>query len=130
MGVFLDYTSNLFANLNKTPTNLLQTGTSFIPHVVVVNSIIVCNLIEQPIRFNLKKQRTDVGSTTIFYVKDKEIAPYSSVDIIKNYGFEIYLHYNLTPLITDILLCFSNTAVQKFDCEITYSILNETPLAL
>lgn len=128
MGLFLDYTSNLFAGLNKTPTTILQTGTSLIPHVIVVNGINICNLTAQPIRFNLQKERTTTASTDIFYIKNLEIAASGSIDVIKQFGLQIYLYYTQTPLLTDKLICFSNTVAQTFDCEITYSILNETPI--
>ena len=129
MGLFLDYTSNLFAGLNKTPTTILETSTNGIPHVIAVNSVMVCNLTAQPIRLNLQKIRTDTGSTTVFYVKDFELAAYKSVNLIDQYNVQIYLYYTLTPLVTDKLICFSNTVAQTFDCEVNYSILNETPIS-
>lgn len=128
MGLFLDYTSNLFAGLNKTPTTILETSTNGIAHVIAVNSVMVCNLTAQPIRLNLQKIRTDTSSTTVFYVKDFELGAYKSVNLIEQYNVQIYLYYTLTPLVTDKLICFSNTVAQTFDCEVNYSILKETPI--
>jgi hypothetical protein len=145
MGLFCGYTSNLFAGLNKTPTTILETSTNGIPHVIAVNSVIICNITGQPIRLNLQKMRTDTNSTTVFYVKDFEVPAYSSVDLLnQKYDerpleklinnktllaeIQIYLYYTLTPLVTDKLICFSNTVAQTFDCEVSYTILKETPI--
>ena len=44
MGVFIDEKSNVFAGLNKTPTIIVETGSNTIPHIVVIDSIIIFNL--------------------------------------------------------------------------------------
>jgi hypothetical protein len=132
MGIFVDYPSNPFANLANTPTTLLTTGLLTDPHVLVVNSIIVCNTGAQAIRFNLQKVRTQNPnpSVTIFYTKEFEVKAYQTVDIVTALGLQIFLEYKVAPAITDALICFSNSPTQKFDCEITYTRLNETPLTL
>ena len=48
---FIDYKTNLFANLANTPQTILSATSN----VLVVNNIIVCNRTGQNIRFNFKK---------------------------------------------------------------------------
>lgn len=129
MGIFVDYPSNPFANLANTPTEILTTGLLTDPHVLVINSITVCNTGAQAIRFNLQKVRTQSVPVTIFYINQFEIEAYQTVDVVAALGLQIFLEYKVSPDITDKLVCFSNSLIQKFDCEIAYTRLNETPLA-
>jgi hypothetical protein len=130
MGIFVDYPSNPFANLANVPTTLLTSGFLIDPHVLVVNGIIVCNTGAQAIRFNLQKLRTQASPVEIYYVKEFEVKAYQTVDIITALGLQIFLEYKVLPSVHDSLICFSNSPTQKFDCEITYTRLNETPLDL
>lgn len=136
MGVFVDYTSNLFPNLANTPTTLLATGIPtetealLNPHTLVVNGLIVCNLGSQPIRFNLQKRRQQTSAVEIYYVRNYEIGANQTVDIIREIGLEIFLDYKLVPPLQESLICFSGASIQKFDCEIAYTRLNETPTGL
>ena len=123
MGIFINYSSNVFAGITNTPTTILTADT----HVIVVNSINVCNLGTENIRFNLQKLRTQATPATISYVNQFEIQTYDTVDIVAKFGIQIYLQYSTTPRISDSLICFSNGYTQKFDCEITYTVLNELP---
>jgi hypothetical protein len=65
-------------------------------------------------------------ATTIYYVNELEIAPYSTVDIVDTIGV-LNLQYEVGPYISDRLLCFSNGYTQVFDCEVTCAQLNELP---
>lgn len=130
MGVFVDYTSNLFASVDNTPTTLLETGLNSNPHILVVNGLIVCNLGGQTIRFNLQKTRDQSTPVTISYIKNYEIKANQTVDLVKDLGIEIFLTYSVLPSITESLSCFSGATIQKFDCEISYTRLNETPTGL
>jgi hypothetical protein len=124
MGIFVNYSSNIFPSVTNIPTTILTANTN----VIVVNSITICNLGIENIRFNLQKVRT-IGTTqaTISYVNQFEIQTYNTVDIVAQFGLQIYLQYSITPSISDSLVCFSNGYTQTFDCEITYTILNELP---
>lgn len=126
MGIFIDYASNIFAGLTDTPQTILTADTN----VILVNSIIVCNLGVENIRFNLNKLRTQSltpNSIEIAYVNQFEIPTYRTVDIIQEFGLQIYLQHSFTPNISDSLICFSNGYTQVFDCEVSYTILNELP---
>lgn len=123
MGIFVNYSSNLFPGITNIPTTILTANTN----VIIVNSINVCNLGTDNIRFNLQKLRTQATPVTISYVNQLEIQTYDTVDIVAKFGIQIYLQYSATPSISDSLICFSNGYTQKFDCEITYTILNELP---
>lgn len=123
MGVFINYSSNVFAGVINVPTTIVTANT----HVILINSITVCNLGTENIRFNLQKLRTQATPVTITYVNQFEIQTYSTVDIVAELGIQIYLQYSATPSISDSLICFSNGYTQKFDCEVTYTTLNELP---
>jgi hypothetical protein len=128
MGIFVDYVFSPFAGLSNVPTIILATDNVNIPHSLIINGITVCNLGNQPIRFNLQKQRINTTTTTIYNIKEFEVAKYQTIDPIKELGLQIFLEYKNTPVITSSLICFSNSPIQQFDCEISYTILNETPL--
>lgn len=125
MGIFVDYSSNVFANIANGPTAILSADAN----VLVLNSIIICNRGPDSIRFNLQKARDAEGGVTIFYINEFEIKPYNTVDVIAEFGLQIFLQYSLTPSVSDSLICFSNGYTQKFDCEVNYTILNELPFA-
>ena len=73
MGVFIDEKSNPFAGLSKTPTILVETGLNTIPHIVVIENIIVFNLKADSIRINLQKIRISSSNITMNYTKYLEI---------------------------------------------------------
>lgn len=123
---FVDYETSPFANLANTPQTILSATTN----VLVVNSIIVCNRTGQSIRFNLKKVRTQNTTVEIFLLNEVEIKPYQTIDAIEELGFNIFLHYQQEPAISDSLVCFSNGLKQVFDCEVFYSKLNEAPYTI
>lgn len=130
MGVFVDYPSNPFANLANTPVTILETDILNNPHTLIVNGIIVCNRGAEAIRFNLQKVRTQNAPVTIFYTNEFEIKAYQTVDIVAALGLQIFLEFSIMPSVSDSLVCFSNGYTQKFDCEVTYTRLNETPITL
>jgi hypothetical protein len=127
MGIFVDYPSNPFANITNVPTTILIADTN----PLQINGLIVCNRVGQPIRFNLKKIRTQTSPVEIFYVNELPIGPYETVDVVAKIGLQIFLEYSTTPnpLISDSLICFTNGYTQICDCEISYTRLNDLPLA-
>lgn len=127
MGIFVDYPSNPFANITNVPTTILIADTN----PLQINGLIVCNRVGQPIRFNLKKIRTQTTPVEIFYVNELPIGPYETVDVVAKIGLQIFLEYSTTPnpLISDSLICFTNGYTQICDCEISYTRLNDLPLA-
>lgn len=54
MGIFVDYPSNIFARLKDIPTTIVTASSN----VIWVTSIVVCNRKADPMRFHLKKIRT------------------------------------------------------------------------
>tara|TARA_R110000868_G_scaffold146158_1_gene366864 strand:- start:583 stop:966 length:384 start_codon:yes stop_codon:yes gene_type:complete len=127
MGIFVNYPSNPFANITNVPTTILIADTN----PLQINGLIVCNRVGQPIRFNLKKIRTQTSPVEIFYVNELPIGPYETVDVVAKIGLQIFLEYSTTPnpLISDSLICFTNGYTQICDCEISYTRLNDLPLA-
>lgn len=129
MGVFIDEKSNPFAGLSKTPTTLVETGLNTIPHIVVIENIIVFNLKVDSIRINLQKIRISSSNITMNYTKYLEVKGYQTVDLIQILNLNgLKLYYQTNPDISDKLICFSDTPTQTFDCEVNYNILKETPL--
>ena len=127
MGVFIKDTSNIFSGLNKTITTLVATDSILIPHNIVIDNIIVFNLKMDSIRLNLQKFRTSTSNTTMNYTKYLEVKGYQTVDLIGLLNLSgLKLYYQLNPNIVDSLVCFSDNVTQTFDCEVNYSILNET----
>jgi hypothetical protein len=126
MGIFVDYPSNPFANIINVPKTILVANTN----PLQVNGLIVCNRVGQPIRFNLKKIRTQTSPVEIFYINEFEIKPYETVDVIAKIGLQIFLEYSATPdpSVSDSLECFTNGYTQICDCEISYTRLNDLPL--
>ena len=122
--VFVDYLSNPFANLSNIATEIIAATSN----VIQVNSLIVCNRGAQDIRFNLQKVRVAAIPTQIFYVNEFIIKGYNSIDVLKELGLNIFLEYSVIPSVSDSLVCFSGGYSQKFDCEVTYTRLNETPI--
>lgn len=62
--------------------------------------------------------------STIYYINELEVAPYSTLDIIERTG-PLNIVYSREPYINDKLICFSNGYTQLFDCEVVYTQLNE-----
>ena len=126
MGIFVDYPSNPVPDVSSTPTIILTADTN----PIQVNGLIVCNRIGRSIRFFLKKIRTQATSVEIYYINEFEIKPYETVDVIAKLGLQIFLEYSTTPdpSISDRLECFTKSN-QICDCEISYTRLNDLPLA-
>ena len=127
MGIFVDYTSNPFANVINVPTTILVADTN----PLQVNGLIVCNRVGQPIRFFLKKARMQTPPVEpIFLINEFPIGPYETVDVVAKLGLQIFLQYSTTPnpLISDSLICFTSGYTQIIDCEISYTRLNDLPL--
>ena len=129
MGTFIDEKSNIFAGLNKIPTTIIETGSSTIPNIVVIENILIFNLKSETIRINLQKFRVATSNITMNYTKYLEVKGYQTVDLLKRLELDgIKLYYQDNPEIKDKLICFSDTITQIFDCEVNYNILKETPL--
>jgi sRNA-binding regulator protein Hfq len=122
MGILVNYASNMFAGLSDTPQTIITVDTK----ILIINEILICNRGAQDIRFNLKKVRTQTSPVTIFYVNEFLIKAYDTVDIVDKFALEIFLQYSADPSIVDSLVCFSNGYTQVFDCEVSYTQLNET----
>ncbi len=142
---FVDYQNKIFVNVGEStaggpdgtpaePITLLDTNVE--RSVLLVCSLIVCNITALPIRFNLRKEKTIVtkdGSinpviANVETVTQFPIEPFTTVDIISHFKLNIPLVINntLTTLTTDKLLAFTNGNEQVCDCEITYTVLEET----
>lgn len=129
MGAFINYEPLPFANLSNQQTTLVGTDSVNYPHTLIINGISLVNLGNQSIRFNLKKNRVQTSPVSIFKVKEFEVKAYQTVDVIAYFDMQLILKYsNINPIVTENLVCFSNSPSQLFDCEITFSVLNETPL--
>lgn len=158
MGIFTTYTSNLFNALENSQgqliagTGIFNDPTPEINNVVIVNSIRICNIGDQTIRINLRKvknQNTPPSGVQINMINQFEIQPYETVDLINHINYNvrrtetspslssaqspIVLSYEFDeelelPNISEGLFCYTNGVIQKFDCEVTYTILNETPM--
>lgn len=66
-------------------------------------------------------------SSTINYLNEFQINPYSTVDIME-FIDTLNIVYSTNPYINDKLVCFTNGYTQVFDCEVVYAQLNELPL--
>ena len=128
MGVFINYEPLPFANLNSVQTTLIGTDSINYPHTLIINGISLTNLGNQSIRFNLQKNRVQTSPVTIYKVKEFEVKAYQTIDVIDYFNMQLVLKYSTSPTITENLVCFSNSPSQLFDCEITFSVLNETPV--
>ena len=126
MGIFVDYPSNPFASVSETPTTILVADA----HPLLVNGLIVCNRGVQDIRFNLKKIRTQISPVEIYYINEFEIKGYETVDVIAELGLQVFLEYSADPSVVDSLECFTNGYTQIVDLDISYTRLNELPLAI
>lgn len=124
MGILVNYPSNVFAGLFNTPQTIIDS--SVLTKTLIVNGILICNRGAQDIRFNLYKYRDQTSPVTVYYVNEFIIKAYDTVDIVNEFGLEIFLQYNADPSIVDSLICFSNGYTQIFDCEVSYTELNET----
>lgn len=128
MGVFVAYEPLPYANLANTPTTILSTGIGTYPHTIIVNGICVTNTTNQSIRFNLKKNRVQASPVNIFKIKEFEVKAYQTIDVVDYLGLQLVLKYSVDPSITENLTCFSTSVAQTFDCEVTFTVLNETPV--
>jgi len=120
---YVSYLSAPFASLSNHSQTILTASA----HTLFVNGLMVCNKGSDTIRFNLQKTRDSTPSVTINYINQYEIPAYGVVDVIAVLGLQIFLQYTSgPPSIHDSLQCFSNGYTQIFDCEISYTQLNET----
>ena len=126
MGIFVDYPSSPFAGVSNTPTTILTADT----HPLLVNGLIVCNRNSHGIRLNLKKIRTQTSPVEIYYINEFEIKGYETVDVIARLGLQVFLEYSADPSVVDSLECFTNGYTQIVDLEISYTQLNDLPLAI
>src|ERR1044072_8530859 len=78
MGIFVNYPSNIFANLKHIPTNIVNTTSN----VLWVTDINICNRGAAPIRVNLQKIRTEGFSAKTVYAASTTNIP----NVIYNNG--------------------------------------------
>lgn len=123
MGVFVDYLSSRFSNLKNDETTILTADT----FTLLVTSLRVTNRTKDKILINLKNVRNDGTITTTYENNEFEVEPSKTRDLVKEIGSSFHLQYNNTPNISESLKIFSNGYTQKFDCNISYMKLNDTP---
>jgi hypothetical protein len=128
MGVFIDQIPVIFSNISNTPTVLVDTAV--IGHPVQVESLSVCNTGTETIRLNVKRTR---GATSVFVIKEFEIKPFQTVEIIDNPNISSNVRYMLlqylsTPfVVSEVLTLFTNGSIQICDCTISYAVIKELP---
>jgi hypothetical protein len=129
MGIFTTLQTDPFADLSNTPTTILTA----VGHTIQVNNVIVTNVTNGNIQFNLLRIVTpNEGEpfTTEIVINRLIKSPYNRrngnpVDTVIN---DIpYFIGNNPEGSTDELICYSNGEAQKFNVQISYTILNETP---
>jgi hypothetical protein len=125
MGAFVDWVRYPFSNLSNEPQTIIVADT----HVLEVTSIKVTNLGTQPIRINLKQITTQASPVEVFLLKNSELGPYESKNLIDIIGNEdsITLEYSSSPSVSDSLVCYSNGYSQQFDCVVKAFVLKELP---
>lgn len=125
---YVSYLSSPFPEFSIITNDRPQTILTASAHTLFVNGLMICNRTPAAMQFNLQKKRIQsLSDVTIFYINEYEIPAYGVVDVIADLGLQIFLQYQTTPTaISDSLICFSNGYTQVFDCEISYTQLNET----
>jgi hypothetical protein len=108
------------AQINKGDLIVIQAGT-LNSGITFVQTEIITAIGTSPILFAVNT------SSTSIIMNEFEIAPYANINVLQTTGL-LRLQYNLTPYMSDKLVCFSNGYTQLFDCNIVYLELNETPL--
>jgi hypothetical protein len=140
MSIYVDYNGNPVHAVSNTPVTILDT--SVIQTVVQINGITVCNTTNAVIRFNLQKVRTQESPITINILNQVEIAAYQTMNITNVASVPpagqagtpvltdlcLFLQYSTTPSMSEQLVAFTNGYTQIFDCDVTYTQLNQTPL--
>jgi hypothetical protein len=136
MGIFVNYLSNPFSNLDDNPTTAIVETSLVQPHTIWVQAIIITNLGNADIGINLKFVRS-TPATEIFLVKNfsvpafnnpkefKDKTLFNTVDLVDVLGIKKNLQYGIGA--TEKLICYSNGYTQKFDCCVEYSVLNDLP---
>lgn len=128
MGIFVENLNKPFAGLNNVPTTLLETGAMIDPHTLIVNSILVTNKGTDVIRFSLQQVTTGDNPSTVLLANLEPIPSRGTINIVGEICSHISLTYTTTPDVSESLVGFSNGIVQLYDCVVTYTRLNETPL--
>jgi hypothetical protein len=126
MGIFVNYLTDVFVNVEKT-SKILVTTTA---HPLIINGLVVKNKTGNPLRFNLLQTR-NLPSTTTYLLTEFEVLPYKTVNVIDTIG-EIFLKYTAAtssnPVIFDSLICSTNALTQICDCTLSYTSLNDLPI--
>ena len=127
MAIFSTLKTDQFKGLSNSPTNILTAS----DHNIQVNSIIVTSKSINNIQVNLQRSIVNGSDTTTTDVVQNKIISSPSVRKAKSSSVETLIvpyFLGLNPEgSTDTLICFSNAPAQKFDLQISYTILNETP---
>ena len=131
---FVNYAIQITPNLKNTPSVLLQATDS----TLYVNSITICNMSLNNIRFNLQMVTTgsDGSSVSGFVLQNLDIPvktdldknSKSTINLVSAFGLEIFLPVTITSEVTykTKLMGFSNGVQQTFDSTITYTSFVET----
>jgi hypothetical protein len=125
MGVFVDQVSTIFSGISNTPTVLVNTAS--IQHPVQVESLSVCNTGTLTIRLNVKRIR---NSTSVFVIKEFEVKPFQTVEIIDNPNIYSSVRYMLLKYVntsSETLTIFTNGPTQICDCTVSYAVIKELP---
>lgn len=127
---FIEYSTSVFSTLNSTRTIIIKAD----KNTCYVNSLIICNTSNNTITINLTKVIFKDGEQDVFLIKNFELpsasgSNLSTVDIIKQFGLEIFLPVFVTEekIIPTALRIYSGGINQNFDCTVDYSILTELP---
>ncbi len=129
MAIFTTVKSDQFTNLSNIPTDILVAE----EHSVQVNSIIVTSTSIPNIQVNLQRSINNGTDTAVANIVSNRTVTSPSVrqpqkepagiDLLE---FPYFLGLNPEGSI-DKLVCFSNGEGQKFNLQVSYTILNETP---
>lgn len=135
---FLDYEPLEYFNLSDNPETIIETTSNNL----LVDFIAIVNMSSDDIRINLKKITIKGGSPFEegLLAYNFLVPSYRSADAKNNYHNTVNLvdAFNLRPLILKYdptpvtgviqkLDCYSNGAVQLFNCFVSYTIFNEIP---
>lgn len=130
MAIFTTVKSDQFTDLSNTPTDILVAE----EHSIQVNSIVVTSTSIPNIQVNLQRsiKPVDADAVVANIVSNRTVSsssvrqPSTEPAGIELLEFPYFLGLNPEGSV-DKLICFSNAASQKFNLQVSYTILNETP---
>lgn len=131
MGIFATPQTDQFRDLSNDPSVILTAS----EHTIQINNILVSNISNGNIQFNLGRRIAPLtGDPISTQIITNRLIPSPTTRNSARDQSEIslgdYFPYflgNNPEGSTDTLSCWSNGKGQKFDLQISYTILNETP---